>query len=118
MTEQVTYHRDSLSITLEIGSATALMGMERSLLRGEADKAAGEPRAAQVLHRYLYPDLVACVVKAEGLPWPPSFEAFSQLPDELVARWERGCYAANPHWQPGYQDEEAAEKKAPSSGAG
>lgn len=103
-------------ITLEIGPATALMGMERSLLKAEANAIEGESRPAQVLHRYLYPDLAACVVQAEGLPWPISFEEFSQLPDELVARWERACYQANPHWEPGYQSEEEAEKKAPSSG--
>ena len=112
----LTYRKNDLDITLEIAPATALMGMERSLLRGQADQVADEPQAARVLHRFLYPDLVACVIKAEGLEWPPTFEAFAALPDDLVARWERMCYATNPHWEPGYQDEEAAEKKQSSSG--
>lgn len=103
-------------ITLEIGPATALMGMERSLLKADADAIEDESRTAQVLHRYLYPDLAACVTRAEGLPWPISFEEFSQLPEVLVARWEVACYQANPHWEPGYQSEEEAEKKAETSG--
>jgi hypothetical protein len=108
----VRYRKAGLNVTLEIGAATALMGMERSVLMAEAQKAENEPRALQILHRAVYPDLVACVLEADGLDWPLGFEAFAQLPDELVARWERACYQANPHWAPGYQLEDDAEKKA------
>ena len=108
----VKYRKGGINVTLEISPATALMGMERSVLMAEAQKVEDEPRATQILHRAVYPDLVACTVKVEGIEWPLDFEAFARLPDELVARWERACYQANPHWAPGYESEDDAEKKA------
>lgn len=97
-------------ISITVVPATAAMGMERSLLKAEAEKAEGESRSLQLLHKFVYPDLVSCVREAKGIELPLSFERFAGLPDELVTRWERAAYEVNPHWQPGYNEGDAEKK--------
>jgi len=99
-------------ITITVGVASILMGMQRSIAKGEAFRASKEGKvepAQRILAIVTYPDLVASVVEADGIPWPLEFEDFLELPEVLVTRWEEAAYRLNPHWLPGY-DEEAAEE--------
>ena len=99
-------------ITITVGAASILMGMQRSIAKGEAFRASKEGKiepARRVLAIVTYPALVASVVKAEGIPWPLGFEDFLELPEVLVTKWEEAAYRLNPHWLPGH-DEEAAEE--------
>ena len=103
-------------ITITVGVASILMGMQRSIAKGEAYRASqvGEVDPAQrILAIVTYPDLVASVVEVNGIPWPLAFEDFLELPEVLVTRWEEAAYRLNPHWLPGYDKEavEEAEKK-------
>lgn len=106
-TETVEYN----DITITVGAASILMGMQRSIAKGEAFRASSEGEiepARRVLAIVTYPDLLASVVETDGISWPLDFEAFLELPEVLVTRWEEAAYRLNPHWLPGY-DEEAAE---------
>jgi len=99
-------------VTITVGAASVLMGMQRSIAKGEAFRASSEGEvdpARRVLAIVTYPDLVSAVVDAEGIPWPLAFEQFLELPEPLVTAWEDATYRLNPHWLPGY-DEEAAEE--------
>ena len=111
-TEAVEYN----DITITVGAASILMGMQRSIAKGEAFRASKEGKiepARRVLAIVTYPDLVASVVEADGIPWPLEFEDFLELPEVLVTKWEEATYRLNPHWLPGYDEEaeEEAEKK-------
>jgi hypothetical protein len=88
-------------IRLTISEATVLIGMRRTRIRLEMEKADEPDLDRKLLGLYTYPDLVAATIQAEGLPWPPEFEAFLELPDALVAQWENAVYELNPHWLPG-----------------
>lgn len=99
-------------ISLTVSRATAVMGMERSILRFRGyDEAKEQPEALQVLRITTYPDLIACTVSVSGIPWPLSFGDFCALDDGLVSQWEQAVYRVNPHWNPAGAADEDAEKK-------
>ena len=75
---ELTYEGNDLTVRLMLGQATVLAGMKRALLQGranayldtltETNNVAGlDVAARQLLVRLLYPDLLACVVSAEGV---------------------------------------------------
>jgi hypothetical protein len=103
-------------IKLTVSEATALIGMKRTRLKLEAERAAETDPDRHLLRMLTFPDVVSATVQAEGLEWPLDFETFVALPDQLVAKWEEAVYGLNPHWLPGY--DEAAEKKLPSPSSG
>ncbi len=111
--ETRTIQHGSLSAT--VSQATTLMGMRRTLLQLEAQKAEApeDDEALRILRTVIYPDLAAAMVGSEGFDL--NFEGFCALPDKFVAKWEEAAYALNPHWQPGYS--EAEEKKEPMTSA-
>lgn len=127
-TRELTYAGGGLKVRLELGQATVLAGMKRALLQGRAnayldtldatDAAAALDVAAQhLLVRLLYPDLLACVVSAEGLDAEMDVETFLALPEPLTDAWQNLAYELNPHWYPFARpadETEAAEKNAPA----
>jgi len=112
--ETRTIEHDNTKLT--VSEATALIGMKRTRLKIEADRAGETDPDRHILRLLTFPDVVAATVQVEGLEWPLDFETFVALPDRLVAKWEEAVYGLNPHWLPGY--DEAAEKKLPSQSSG
>jgi len=131
---------EATSIRLVIGQATVLMGMKRAVLQGSAeswvasqraevlgdiqtddDPTAGNGHRPEILvlmagslaARILYPDLIACVVEADGLDVGGlTVDAFLELPDRLTGAWEAVVYELNPHWLPGPRADTQAEADA------
>jgi len=97
-----------------VAEATTLQGMRRTTWRIQnAKKYEDSPDDdVKILSFFTYPDLMAAVVDTEGFElWPISFDLFLNLPERLVALWEKAVYRLNPHWEPGDEEEE---KKQPS----
>jgi len=112
------------SVVLEVGPATVLTGMKRTVLRSRAqaevddlfsddsrDSVAGT--ALIYVGVFAYPDCLAATVSAEGLDLDMSLTEFASLPEAFVDAWVLAVYQENPHWQPGSAatEEEAAEIK-------
>jgi hypothetical protein len=56
--------------------------------------------------------MVSCTTAVEGIPWPITFEQFSELDEELINKWAEITYKANPHWTSKLaEDGETTEKK-------
>ena len=113
-------------VVLEIGEATVLTAMKRSILRGRAQAEVSDLRSADSLSSvtvtslmflaaFAYPDCLAATVNAEGIDLEGlTVQAFAQLPESFVDAWLLGVYQACPHWEPrapASDEEEAAEKK-------
>src|SRR3989304_6351262 len=96
-----------------VGEATTLMGMRRTMLRVDGIDKIEEVSddGLRILYSITYPDLIAAVVENDGFSsWPISFEDFLELPERLTRQWETVVYRLNPHWQPGFEDEEKEKK--------
>lgn len=132
-TKTLTYQDDGLNVTLVLGAATALSGIKRAMLQGRAAahldeipvaaERALEVTALRIVVQYLYPDLLAAVVAAEGLDPEMGVSDFLALPQALTDAWQNQVYALNPHWYPfkkedGESDPEAEKKDgSPTSSA-
>lgn len=151
-TRELAYEDESRTVRLIIGEATALAGMKRALLTGRAqsylDSLTGAMPNAEaeeeveenvedgvafdsiaiaactLLVRYLYPDLLAAVVEAEGLDVDMDVEAFLSLPQALTDAWQNLVYELCPAWYPFHRkdkkdadDDADAEKKARTAAA-
>lgn len=69
--------------------------------------------AGSLAARILYPDLIACVVEADGLDVEAlTVDAFLELPDRLINAWDAVVYELNPHWLPGPRAETGEEANA------
>jgi len=121
-TRTLTYQDEALDVTLELGAATTLAGVRRALLQGRAlaylDEGAAEAglaaTARRIVVQYLYPDLLAAVVEAEGLDPEMPVADFLALPEALTDLWQNLVYDLNPHWYPFRrpdEPEDEAEKK-------
>ncbi len=123
-TKTLTYQDDGLNVTLVLGAATALSGIKRAMLQGraaahldeipDAAERALEVAALRIVVQYLYPDLLAAVVGAEGLDPEMAVSDFLALPQALTDAWQNQVYALNPHWYPFKKEGESdpnAEKK-------
>jgi len=111
-TLELTVDNTSLQVTIE--RATVLVGMRRARLKVEAEKEKDIDR--KLLRTYTYADIASCtkgVLRVDGkeIAWPPDFETFLSLPDELGNQLEEAVYAINGHWLPEEKGPEA-EKKA------
>lgn len=86
--------------TITVREATALDGMRRQILRGNAIQAADTDEALQIMRLIVYPDLTCCLVKEQcrGLPDPLTFEAFCELPVGLTDAWNEAVYTVNPQF--------------------
>ncbi len=127
-THELTYEGNELTVRLVLGKATVLVGMKRALLQGRAnayldtlpktnDVAGLDAAARQLLVRLLYPDLLACVVSAEGVDADMDVETFLALPEQLTDAWQNLVYELNPHWYPFARpadETEVAEKNVPA----
>ena len=87
-------------VQITVTEANVLIGVKRGRLKGEGLRAEEEDLDREIIRLYVYPDLIAATVKAEGIEWPLDFEGFLALPDGLAAKWESAVYDLNPHWLP------------------
>jgi hypothetical protein len=117
---ELTYEGGGLNVKIVVGAATVLAGMKRALLQGRAqaynDQQAGEEgleaTARVLLARFLYPDLLAGLVSAEGLNPEMDVAEFMALPEAFTDAWQNLTYELNPHWYPFERDTAEAEKNA------
>lgn len=122
-TQTLAFQSDGLDVRLVLGPATTLAGIKRAMLQGRAmayleshpaaPERSLEAAARRIAVHYLYPDLLAAVVEAEGLDPEMEVAEFLALPQALTDAWQNQVYALNPHWYP-FKTEEAdaeAEKK-------
>lgn len=120
-TKTLTYQDNGLNVRLTLGSATTLSGVKRALLQGRAlayldnnqgnQEHALEAAALRVVAQYLYPDMLAAVVEAEGLNPEMDVVEFLTLPQELTDAWQNLVYSLNPHWYP-FKKEETPDAEA------
>lgn len=91
-----------------------MQGIRRTLLKDEAGSVlTDDAEPGMVILRWvMYPDIASSIIEAEGVTLPLTFEAFTDLDDDLVFRLERATYELNPHWLPGGTAEE--QKKSES----
>lgn len=123
------YRGRQVRAEIQVEEANALQGMQKTRLEMEAGRFPvgedGQLPAAGDVDRYLlrssvYPDLVAGAVEGrieidgQVQPWPPTFEAFTELPFPLILAWEHETYRCNPFWLPEAQN---TSKKALANGS-
>ncbi len=119
---EIVYSDDRVKAKIEIVKASVLDGMRRVRLHFEAEESTEENLDRRILRRITYPDLIAASqngsLTIEGVEqtWPPDFETFLKMPEELGIQWEQKVYELNPHWLPSQAD--ASEKKASAIGTG
>lgn len=109
-TRTLTYQDEAHAIALTLGPDTVLAGVKRALLQGRAvayiealpaDGATTVDQAAQrLIAQYIYPDLLACVVAAEGLDPEMGVADFLALPQGLTDAWQNLAYELIPQWYP------------------
>lgn len=146
-TRTVEYENGETTYRIVVTEATALVGMKRTILQGQAQgyldglrkegadgdgKGKGKGKAADdrpvrselevsalgVLAIWTYPALMAAASEMDGLDPAMGMEAFIALPDALVDDWVEATYELNPHWLPQLEPaDEEAEKKAQSNDA-
>lgn len=103
-------------VTITVREATALDGMRRQILRGNAIKAADTDEALAIMRLIAFPDLTCCLVESSGLPEPLTFEAFCDLPNVLVDEWNAAVYTLNPSFLGIQPDPKKASKPGAGSG--
>lgn len=117
---------------LVLAAATGEIGVYRTILRQnavdeEAVEDASHPELEKdlkrasvvVLHTLMYPAMVAAAVEHKGFDhWPPTFEEFRNLPEELIAEWEVVTFRLNDHWRPQPVEKAVARKKGTRSTKG
>jgi len=128
-TRTVEYVNGKTTYRVVVTEATALVGMKRTILQGQAQgyldsvrtedgdgKGKGKGKAADdrpvrsalevsalgVLAIWTYPALMAAASELDGGDLGPTMgmEAFIALPDALVDDWVEATYELNPHWLP------------------
>ncbi len=105
-TETVEYREGDWDIEVVVSEATVLMGTRRMLLMSEAFEQDGDDFERRLLHRAVYPHVMAGTTEANGIPWPLAFEDaeaeldFVRLPDLFARDWEAAVLRLNPHWKP------------------
>lgn len=119
----IEYKDDDIAVTLVLSRASGYIGFLRGTLISEAieaNKTETDNRKVY-LHRFVYPDCIASVAKAEGFEvWPILFDDFIELPEQLVNQWAEAVNLLNPHWQEQLNrllsdaENEIREKKAPT----
>lgn len=100
-------------VTVTVSQATVRMGMARTRIRTHGYERADLGEDEKILAVFTYPDLIAGTLSVVGLDWPPSFDAFLELPEQMIVPWENAVYELNPHWLP-----EAAEPGEPKADDG
>lgn len=123
--KEINYKSNGLDIHLVIVKANAIRGMTRTLLAslaakiddkaedGKSEREMGlADLATYLMGITIYPSAIAATEEQTGFDvWPPPFEQFCELPDELVQAWGDAAFALNPHWVP---DGVSSDPKAPT----
>lgn len=117
MAEVVAYVGHGLDVTLTVSDATGIMRMRRDRRRLLGEQTIEPDEDRSIMRRFSYPDAYGAVTAATGFafPWPPDFETFIALPDELLVELENAIYRVNPHWLPGGRASEDPKEPAPDS---
>jgi hypothetical protein len=113
MMEKRTVTHGKFSVT--VSAATTLQGMRRTRLRSEAFSVEEDDPDRRILHRLIWPDMVAATIDCSGFNLI-DFEEYLDLPEEFTAPWEEAIYDLNPHWR--YRPDETEEKKQPMTSSG
>lgn len=111
----VTYSDEHTEAEIEVRRATVADGARRSRMSADGLKNCGDAEFEEAFtHIRLYPDLLACSsgrIVVDGVNiWPPTFEQFWQLPEEMVIQWQDAVYQANAHWRPELRGDENEKK--------
>jgi hypothetical protein len=106
-------------VTITVREATALDGMRRQIMRGNAIKAADTDESVAIMRLIAFPDLTCCLVQnlSSGLPEPLTFEAFCDLPVGLVDEWNAAAYMLNPQFLGIEPDPKKVSKPGAGSGS-
>ena len=123
-TRELTYQDDALDVRLVISAPTVLTAMKRSVYYGralayldaldQANAEAAEEEAAtpqlvnnaveiaaqRLVAQYIYPDVLAASVEAEGLNLDMPVSDFLALPEALTDAWQKVVYELCPDWWP------------------
>jgi hypothetical protein len=86
-----------VSVKALLTEPDTLTSMRRERLLAEA-ALNGDPDPEKKRLQRLYIDVASATVKAEGVPWPLSFEAFCVLPPALIAEWIKAVWRVNVGW--------------------
>lgn len=102
------YILDDAEVTITVVRASAKIGIERYLLanKGVEENKTEENEALKILRVMLYPDLIVATKEVTGIPFPMTFEEFTDLPEELTTLWAEAVYKCNPQWRLGQPDNE------------
>ena len=101
-------------VTITVVRTTALMESKRMRMISEALATADPDPDAKTLQLVQFPNCICCTSKAEGIPWPVTFEQFKELDGALVNAWHVAALEVNPHWYEGMEAGEQAEAKKAS----
>jgi hypothetical protein len=85
------------SIKLVITEPDTITSMRRERLLAEAALETDADSEKKRLRR-LYIDVTTATARAEGIPWPLSFEAFCALPPTFTAEWIKAVWRVNVGW--------------------
>ena len=97
--------QDGTAVTIVISAADILIGMRRTRLLMEAQRAT-DIDIDVTLVRFLYTDVAAAMTRFQpngseaGSVLPIPFETFIRLSDTTGAQLEQAVYRLNPHWRP------------------
>lgn len=95
-----------------LSEATYLQALRRERLKSEASAFKDTEIELRIARILTYPDIVAATRETEGFEnWPPSFEELCNWPALFVEKLEEAVYELNPHWRPGWTEEQREDKK-------
>jgi hypothetical protein len=119
--ETIVFENGEMSAKIRVRRATLLDGVKRTRLSEEAKliEAKMTKRGEGDVDRWIlrvmvWPDVAACTSgvlnfnhggtesteKNQEILWPPDFESFANLTDELGVKVQDAVYRVNPHWAP------------------
>jgi hypothetical protein len=111
---KIEYSDENVTAEIEVVRATVRMGLERTRMISSIEDDPDADAMFLFTRKISYPSLVIAsptgTVKVGGstLTWPPTFDQFFDLPEELANRWFEAVQKLNPHW---FQLPEIDEKK-------
>jgi len=105
-----------IRIVVVIHRATILDSIRRNELLGQGLKAKEKDPDRRIAHVAIWPVLLGAAevqtFAVSGKKARFTFEDFISLPDIFVQKWMTSVYEENPHWSPGFRDDqETVEKK-------
>jgi hypothetical protein len=103
----VVYSDDNCTASIEVRKATVMDGVRRQELAESEAKllaAAGDVSATEMAMRIdIYPAMISCskgtiAIAGKEIAWPPTFNVFGELPEDLGNAWFSECAQVNKSW--------------------